>query len=100
MEDLLSDADFGHTLHVMIDKGEVVVRPANMENLAFRERMITERFNRVDFSFGGHTIAAYHRLPRGWNTIPSDFPLADLYMWRQFLAQPWCRARSAWIPTG
>jgi len=43
---------------------------------------------------------AYRRLPYGWRTTPPDFPWTDLYMWRQFLAEPWCRARSAMVPTG
>jgi Glycosyl transferase family 2 len=100
LDELLEDADFAHTLHVMIDKDRIVARPADMENTAFRERMVNRLFNRVDFSFGGHTVAAYHRLPQGWNSIPPDFPAADFYMWRQFLAQAWCRVRSGWIPTG
>jgi len=101
LDGLLTDADFGHTLHVSVNPdGQIVALAADVQNPAFRNRMLTERFNRFDFSFGGHTVAAYHRLPNGWCTIPPDFPYADLYMWRQFLAEPWCRARSALIPTG
>ncbi len=101
LDGLLTDADFGHTLHVSVDpNGHMVVLPADLQNPAFRHRMVTELFNRFDFSFGGHTMAAYHRLPHGWRTTPPDFPWTDLYMWRQFLAEPWCRARSALIPTG
>jgi len=102
LDGLLTDADFGHTLHVGVNPdGQIVgLGAADLQNPAFRNRMLTELFNRFDFSFGGHTVAAYHRLPNGWCTIPPDFPYADLYMWRQFLAQPWCRARSALIPTG
>jgi GalNAc5-diNAcBac-PP-undecaprenol beta-1,3-glucosyltransferase len=98
---LLVDADFGHTLQVGVDaNGNFVFLPADLENPIFRERMLTELFNRFDFTFAGHTMEAYRRLPYGWRTTPPDFPWTDLYMWRQFLAEPWCRARSAMVPTG
>jgi glycosyltransferase involved in cell wall biosynthesis len=98
---LLADADFGHTLQVGVDaKGDFAFLAADLENPAFRQRMLTELFNRFDFTFAGHTTAAYRRLPYGWRTTPPDFPWTDLYMWRQFLAEPWCRARSAIVPTG
>ena len=98
---LLADADFGHTLQVGVDAaGDFVFLPADLENPAFRQRMLTELFNRFDFTFAGHTTEAYRRLPHGWRTTPPDFPWTDLYMWRQFLAEPWCRARSAIVPTG
>jgi hypothetical protein len=96
LDALLTDADFGHTLQVGINaKGQIVVMPADLQNPAFRNRMLGEFFNRFDFTFAGHTMAAYRRLPHGWRTTPPE-----LYMWRQFLAQPWCRARSAMVPTG
>jgi len=101
LDELLRDADFGHTLQVGVNgDGELLVLPADLENAGFRRRMLTELFNRFDFTFAGHTLAAYRRLPHGWRTTPPDFPWTDLYMWRQFLAEPWCRARSAMIPTG
>lgn len=98
---LLTEADFGHTLQVGIDsERQIVVMPADLQNPAFRRRMLTELFNRFDLTFAGHTMEAYRRLPHGWHTTPPEFPWTDLYMWRQFLAQPWCRARSAMVPTG
>jgi glycosyltransferase involved in cell wall biosynthesis len=101
LDALLIDADFGHTLQVGVGAdGKIVVMPADLENPTFRARMLAEMFNRFDFTFGGHTMAAYRRLPYGWRTTPPDFPWTDLYMWRQFLAEPWCRARSAMVPTG
>ena len=98
---LLVDADFCHTLQVGIDRDrQIVVLPADLQNRSFRERMLNEVFNRFDFTFTGHTVEAYRRLPHGWRTTPADFPWTDLYMWRQFLAEPWCRVKSAMIPTG
>jgi hypothetical protein len=101
LDALLTEADFGHTMQVSLDaEDQIVVMPAELQDPQFRARMLTELFNRFDFTFAGHTMAAYRRLPFGWRTTPPDFPWTDLYMWRQFLAQPWCRARSAMIPTG
>ena len=51
-------------------------------NRAFRQRMLTDVFNRFDFTFAGHTLEAYRRLPYGWRTTPIEFPWTDLYMWR------------------
>jgi glycosyltransferase involved in cell wall biosynthesis len=97
---LLAEADFGHTLQVGIGPdGEITVMPADLSNPAFRARMLGELFNRFDLTFAGHTLAAYRRLPHGWRTTPPDFAWTDLYMWRQFLAEPWCRAKSAMVPT-
>lgn len=101
LDELLVDADFGHTMQVGIDEdGEIVVVPADLENPSLRARMLDTLYNCFDFTFAGHTIAAYRRLPYGWRTTPAEFPWTDLYMWRQFLAEPWCRARSAMVPTG
>jgi len=100
VEDLLSEADFGNTLHIGLDaQGAPFALAADLNDPAFRRRMLTEFYNRFDFTFGCHTLEAYRRLPYGWRTTPSDFPWTDLYMWRQFLAEPWCRARSAFVPT-
>jgi hypothetical protein len=101
LDALLADADFGHTLQVGIDaERRIVAVAADLASDAFRARMLTELFNGFDLTFAGHTLAAYRRLPHGWRTTPPEFPWTDLYMWRQFLAEPWCRARSAMVPTG
>jgi glycosyltransferase involved in cell wall biosynthesis len=100
LDALLRDADFGHTMQVGIDaEGRIVVMAADLQNVSLRHRMLTELHNRFDLTFAGHTLAAYRRLPHGWRTTPPEFAWTDLYMWRQFLAEPWCRARSAMVPT-
>ena len=101
LNELLSEADFGHTLHIGLDEqGKLFALAADLECQGFRNRMLTERFNRFDFTFGGHTLEAYRRIPTGWHTVPlGEFPWGDLYIWRQFLAEPWCRVRSLMIPT-
>ena len=101
LRDALDDADFAHTLHVNVDeRGGLVALPADLEHLGFRQRMLDEMVNRFDLTFAGHTLDAYRRLPHGWRTTPPDFPWTDLYMWRQFLAEPWCRVRSVMTVTG
>jgi glycosyltransferase involved in cell wall biosynthesis len=100
LDALLVDADFGHTMHVGVNASdELFAFASDLENPRFRDRMLTELIGRFDFSFAGHTLEAYRRLPHGWRTTPASFPYTDLYMWRQFLAEPWCWARSAMLPT-
>jgi glycosyltransferase involved in cell wall biosynthesis len=101
LDQLLSECDFGHTMHIGVDaSGELFFIPADLQNSALRQVMLSEGFNRFDFTFGGHTLDAYRRLPEGWAATPVDSPRSDLFMWGQFLRQPWCRALSAMIPTG
>lgn len=96
----LMGVDFAHTLQLGINQdGQLLIFAADLENPAFRSRMLSEIFNRFDFTVAGHTLAAYRRLPHGWRTTPPEFPWTDLYMWRQFLSEPWCRARSIIVPT-
>jgi glycosyltransferase involved in cell wall biosynthesis len=101
MSSLLEQADFAHTLHVGVGPdGALFVLAADLSNPLFRRRMIEHDFNRFDLSFAGHTLAAYRRLPSGWEPPPATVPWGDLHMWRKFLSQPWCRARSSMVPTG
>lgn len=100
LDALLRNVDFGHTVHIGVKgDGQLYVLPADLANRGFRKRMLTQDFNRIDFTFGGHTLDAYRRLPHGWAPPPPDCPWNDLYVWRQFLAEPWCRAGSAIVPT-
>ncbi len=95
---LLGGADFANTfsLHVR-SGGEVMAFPVDLALPAYRELMLGGT-NRVAFSCAAHTMDAYRRLPHGWRTTPAGLP-TDLYMFQQFLAQPWCRAASGHLPT-
>jgi hypothetical protein len=42
--------------------------------------MLHTMFNCFDFTFAGHTMEAYRKLPYGWRTTPQEFPWTDLYM--------------------
>jgi GalNAc5-diNAcBac-PP-undecaprenol beta-1,3-glucosyltransferase len=101
LELLLRDADFGHTLHAGLDaSGAPFFLACDLGNPDVRRSMLTQGINRFDLTFGGHTLAAYHRLPGGWHRVPVETPTADRSFWQQFLAEPWCRARSVMVPTG
>lgn len=101
LDGLLRDADFGHTLHAGLNKsGALFFLSSDLENAALRQWVISSGHNQFDFTFGGHTLAAYRRLPGGWHTIPEQTVAADLHMWRQFLREPWCTARTAMVATG
>jgi glycosyltransferase involved in cell wall biosynthesis len=98
---LLDGADFANTNHVGINvEGRLFWMPSNIGDPAQRARMLAEPpSNPFDMTSAGHTLEAYRRLKIGW-APPVDCPWADLYVWRQFLAEPWCRARSAPFATG
>lgn len=97
--ELLDDADFGHTTHVGIGgAAEMFFVLANLEDASLRARMLNELANCFDFTFGAHRLEAYRRVA-GWAPPPAEIPWSDLYIWRQFLAEPWCRARTAMVPT-
>lgn len=123
LDALLGDADFANTLHIGMDEaGRMFWLASDLADPQCRGRMLHDPpLNTFDLSFGGHTLAAYRRLGIGWAPPPpprpadhrfpiyrwllGPYPLpppcpADLYLWRQFLAEPWCRARSATVPTG
>lgn len=100
LDRLLTSFDFGHTLHVGVDRGgRLFARAADLASPAFRTKMLTTLFNGFDMACAGHTLEAYRRLPRGWETTPDDFPWIDLYLWRKFLEAPWCRSASTMVPT-
>jgi Glycosyl transferase family 2 len=54
--------------------------------------------NRIGLSDAGHTLAGYRRLPHGWRTTPKG-TYTDLYMWQQWLGEPWARFVTAPLPT-
>lgn len=101
VQGLLRQADFAHTLPMLVQTdGLVEIRYADLQLPFFRQLILT-RENRIPFPCGAHTLQMYRNLPGGWRTTPEGplRDLTDLHMWRQFLAQPECRAVSASRPT-
>ncbi len=91
---LLQNADFAHTLHVeMRPEGYVCAWGADLTCASFRARMLNSNSNFFGPTCAGHTLAAYRRLFHGWRPRP-DGIASDLYMWRQWLTQDWCRFHS------
>lgn len=93
---LLNGADFANTNHIGVNaERRLFWIPSDLSDQTMRARMLVDPpFNLFDMTSAGHTLAAYRRLTIGW-APPVNCPWADLYLWRQFLAEPWCRARSA-----
>jgi glycosyltransferase involved in cell wall biosynthesis len=97
----LRHADFANTLHLGLGRdGAPFFTGGSLLVPAMRRRMLRERYNLFDMTFGAHTLAAYRRLARGWEPPPPEFGASDLHLWRSFLSEPWCRATTALIPTG
>ena len=97
----LQHADFANTLHLGLGRdGAPFFTGGSLLVPAMRRRMLRERYNLFDMTFGAHTLAAYRRLARGWEPPPPEFGASDLHLWRSFLSEPWCRATTALIPTG
>ena len=91
MLELLDKADFAHTNQTGIwPDGMVVVDAGNINDVSTRWKMLNQKWNLFGPSCAGHTLEAYKRLPYGWRPKP-DGMYSDLHMWRQWLAQPWCR---------
>jgi glycosyltransferase involved in cell wall biosynthesis len=98
MVGLLQRADFAHAMAVWLTtEGVVQVTTLDLAMAFHREAVATGR-QTPSLTTAGHTMAAYQRLPYGWRTTPAGTP-TDSWMWRQFLAQPWCTAISGKIPT-
>jgi glycosyltransferase involved in cell wall biosynthesis len=85
LERLFLTVDFGHTIHVRgHTDGHVESLPSDLSNPDFRQRFLDDLFNRFGYSFCGHRLDAYRRLPEGWKPAPAGI-FNDLHMWRKFL---------------
>jgi glycosyltransferase involved in cell wall biosynthesis len=85
LEKLFVTADFGHTIHVTgHPDGHVDSLPSDLGKPDFRQRFLDDLFNRFGYSFCGHRLEAYRRLPEGWAPAPVGM-YNDLHMWRKFL---------------
>jgi hypothetical protein len=85
LQDALLTADFCNTIHVTgYPDGRVEALPCDLARPEFRQRFLEEVFNRFGYTFCGHTLEAYRRLPEGWAPTPVGI-YPDLHMWRKFL---------------
>jgi Glycosyl transferase family 2 len=98
MRELLAASDFAHSLPVRVDPdGSLGVWPVDLSRSEYRELLLAGE-NRVPLGCAGHTLAAYRRLPRGWNPAPSGRP-TDLHMWQQWLSAGGMRFASSLEPS-
>lgn len=99
MAQLLSQADYGHTLgvHVLPDSS-LRAYACDLSQPGYRHMMQTTNDNRMPFSTFGHTMAAYRALPEGWATTPAG-EWTDLTMFRKFMRNDTLRGRSGTWPT-
>jgi hypothetical protein len=100
MSGLLRDADLGHTLRFGIEPdGSLLFNYAiDINDADDRRASLHGAVQVIPLSLGGHTLAAYRRLPYGWRTTPAGL-YTDTYMWQQFLADPGCRTATSTVPT-
>jgi hypothetical protein len=94
MERLLTDAEFAHAYDAAIEPDQTFSSTVGDASIPKLRDHLRAGFNFVPLSDGAHLLAAYRRLPFGWRTTPEGTP-TDLYMWQQFLQQPWVRCRAA-----
>ena len=95
-EDVGADAVGARAVAVEPDGTCTLVTP-DLASAGHRDLM-RGGFNRIGLSAFAHTRAAYERLPDGWRTTPAGIP-TDLYMWQQWLDEPWPRFGQAGRPT-
>ena len=99
MSSLLSDVDFGHTLHTMVNPDRsILANGGDLRCDSIRKRMLHYKWNLFGLSVAGHTQDAYSRLSEGWRPRPEGM-WCDLHMWRQWLLQPWVKFQSEAMPT-
>jgi len=99
MGSLLRNADLAHTMQIELNpegKPFTWIFDAGIDPLG-REHL-RQSLPTFGLQCGGHSLAAYRRLPIGWHAAPADMP-SDFFFYRLFLEQPWCRYTSFKWPT-
>jgi hypothetical protein len=92
MIELLRQADLAHCLNGHIDPhGNFTPYMADLASAQFRNWCLHPERNGVSLTGTAHTVAAYRRLPVGWEVPPPGKP-ADHHMWKKFLVDPELRA--------
>ena len=88
---LLEDADFAHSAPlVVMPDGLLRYGPIDMARPEFHALLLRGGWNKISLTGAAHTLEAYRRLPYGWRPGPANV-WSDLYMWQQFVRQPWFR---------
>lgn len=91
---LLEDADFAHSAPlVVMPDGLLRYGSIDVARPEFHAFLLRGDWNRISLSGTAHTLESYRRLPDGWRPAPANV-WSDLYMWQQFVRQPWFRGRT------
>ena len=94
MADVLENHDLAHTIQIEVTPEATVHAQyfdasTDPQGIGKMER----RQGGFGLCCGGHTLAAYRRLPHGWMPAPKHMA-SDSHFWLQFLREPWCRYAS------
>ena len=91
MKHYLKKNDFVHTCqtHRQLD-GSFLFLQDNLNFFFTRKKMLHSRWNFFGPTCVGHRLDSYRKLPHGWRPKPENL-WSDLYMWRQWLEQPWAK---------
>jgi GalNAc5-diNAcBac-PP-undecaprenol beta-1,3-glucosyltransferase len=91
----LEEADLAHSLVAAVLPDQTWLLGRIDLSLEWYRHQLLAGIGHLPLSTVGHTLEAYRRLSHGWRTTPPGIA-TDVYMWRQFLADPACRASSAY----
>jgi hypothetical protein len=95
MIELLADADLAQSLNGYVaPDGRFVPYASDLAEPAFRRWLLHPQRNSVSVTGTAHTVAAYLRLPEGWE-VPPPGRLTDHFMWQKFLGLPGLRAATS-----
>lgn len=100
MAELLKEYNFVSTTFVAMRKNRdlFINQPIKYFGAASDNDSERVQTGEIPLSSAAHTLKLYHQLPHGWRTTPKGLK-TDVYMWKQFLAHPECKAYSHIDPT-
>ena len=91
---LLADHDLAHTMQIdLTPTGRTYAALFDADADPRALDAMRRNANGFGLASGGHTLAAYRRLPFGWRPAPKGIN-SDTYFWLQLLDQSWCRYAS------
>jgi GalNAc5-diNAcBac-PP-undecaprenol beta-1,3-glucosyltransferase len=102
MQSLLASADFAYTFSLMIKPdGNIDTWYGDYTHPFYKKIFLhtkNNRYNVIPLSCAGHTLSAYKRLPRGWESTPVG-KHTDLHMWQVFVSEPTIKISKSPTPT-
>jgi glycosyltransferase involved in cell wall biosynthesis len=92
---LLEDADFAHSAPLVVLRGGALgYAPIDVSRPEFQALLLRGGWNKIALTGAAHTLAAYRRLPHGWQPAPPGV-WSDHHMWQQLLGLPGFRGVTA-----